>query len=132
MRFIRWVALVFLAALLGACSPSGGSIGFNYSGQWQGPIQDSFAGTGSVTATLTQSGNNLAGTWQASFIDGTNGGSAVGVVNGNQVVIELWPSNVLLCPYNVVANRSGSTISGNYAAFDCTASITGTLQLTKQ
>lgn len=133
MRLVRETSiLVTLALLLAACgSNTSGSASFDHSGTWTGTIEDSVAGTGSATVTLTQSGSDLAGTWQAIFSEGSNGGSAVGVVNGSEVVLELYPSETSACPYNVVATRSGSTLSGNYSAFNCTASVTGTLTISK-
>jgi hypothetical protein len=132
LRVTSLVVGIVLSMSLVACGGTGGSGSFNYSGSWAGSIQDSIAGTGSVTASMTQSGSNLVGTWAATFVDGNNGGSLVGIINSNSVVIELHPSNPSLCPYNVVANRSGSTLSGNYAAFDCTVTVTGTLNIQKQ
>ncbi len=89
------------------------------------------AGSGTLTATLTQSGNTLGGTWQAVFAAGSNGGSAIGTINGSQVVLELEPSNVLTCPFRVVATRSGTTLAGNYAAFNCLDTVTGTVNISK-
>lgn len=133
MNKLRLALFALLAAtVLTACGTSGGSVSYNYGGSWAGTIQDSVAGTGSVTMSMTQSGTDLAGTWQAVFAAGTNGGTAVGVVNGSQVVLELYPSDVSACPYNVVATRNGDTLSGNYSAFNCTATVTGTLSVTKQ
>lgn len=121
-----------LAAVLAACGTgTEGTASYNYSGTWTGTMQDSVAGPGTATVTMTQSGSDLAGTWQAVFAQGTNGGSAVGVVNGNEVAMELYPSQATACPYNVVATRSGDTLSGNYAAFNCTESVTGTLTISK-
>lgn len=133
MKDIRLTFLVIaLSTLLAACGSSGGgSASFDYSGTWTGTIQDSVAGQGNVTLTMTQNGDDLAGTWESTFAEGTNGGSAVGVVNGNEVVLELHPSQATACPYNVVATRSGDTLSGNYSAFNCTANVTGTLTISK-
>lgn len=135
MNKFRLAFFALLAAtVLTACgtSTSGGSASYNHSGSWAGTIQDSVAGTGNVTVSMTQSGSDLAGTWQAVFASGTNGGTAIGVVNGSQVVLELYPSSASACPFNVVATRSGDTLSGNYSAFNCTGTITGTLSITKQ
>ena len=122
-----------LLLLLASCtSNNGGTAPFSYAGSWSGTIQDSLAGPGTISATLTQSGSDLGGTWQASFTSGSNGGSAVGFVNGNEVLLELHPSSVSACPYNVVATRSGNTLSGNYSAFNGTGTITGTISMTKQ
>lgn len=130
-RFILATVLVFVAVGLTACSSGGGPAPFNYGGQWSGTIQDSVAGSGTITATLTQSGSSIGGTWQATFLAGVNGGSAVGVINGSQVALELHPSDAMACPYNVVAHRTGSTLSGNYSAFNCTGTITGTVTISK-
>lgn len=131
-RFGAIVVVLGMMLALTACTSGTGPIAFNYGGQWSGTIQDSLAGNGIVSATLTQSGSDIGGTWQATFAGGGNGGTAVGAINGSQVILELYPSNVSACPYRVVANRSGSTLSGNYAAFNCTGTITGTLTITKQ
>lgn len=131
----RLGSILLIASILvglSACTSGGAPSGFNYGGQWSGTIQDSQAGNGTITATLTQSGTDIGGTWEATFASGTNGGSAVGTINGSQVVFELQPSLALACPYRVVAHRSGSTLSGNYAAFNCSGTITGTLTITKK
>ncbi len=127
------VVVTFIAFLITACvtTPGGGGV-INYSGSWVGSIQDSVAGSGTVSATLTQSGTSIVGTWQAVFAAGTNGGSLSGVVNGSQVILELFPSSVTACPFRVVATGSATSMSGNYAAFNCTGSITGTISMTKQ
>lgn len=131
-RFGIVALLVGLTVVLTACGSSGGGpAGFSYGGQWSGSIQDSMAGFGAVTVTLTQSGSSLAGTWQANFAAGSNGGSASGTINGNQVILELHPSNVTTCPFRVIANRSGSTLSGNYTAFNCLDTVSGTLNISK-
>lgn len=131
-RFSAIAVIVVLLLALAACTSGTGPVAFNYAGQWSGTIQDSLAGNGIVSATLTQSGSDIGGTWQATFTGGGNGGTAVGAINGSQVILELYPSNVAACPYRVVATRSGSMLSGNYAAFNCTGTITGTLTISKQ
>lgn len=131
MRFRRVLAggsLLAIVLLLAACQ----STSFSYSGSWKGSILDSVAGPGTVTVSMTEAGSDIVGTWQAVFSSGSNGGSLTGVINGSSVVIDLEPSNTSACPYNVVANRSGSTVSGNYSAYNCTGTITGTLSITKQ
>jgi len=131
-RAIGIIVVVGLLIGLSACTSGTDFIPFNYAGQWTGTIQDSVAGSGVVSVTFTQSGSDIGGTWQATFAAGSNGGTAVGAINGAQVILELYPSSVSACPYRLVATRSGSTLSGNYAAFNCTGTITGTLAITKQ
>jgi hypothetical protein len=85
-----------------------------------------------MTVTIVQSGANIAGTWQALAPGLTNGGNVVGIVDNTQVLAQLNPSDPTTCPFDVVAVRSGSTLSGTYAAFDCTVAVTGTLVLNRQ
>ena len=133
-RFVLLVLVSVLAVVLTSCggSATGGGSSFSYSGTWVGTIADSVAGPGTVTATMSQSGSNLVGTWQSTFAAGSNGGTLAGQVRTNDVLIELYPSNPMYCPYAVVGNRSGGTLSGTYAAFNCSMVITGTLNITKQ
>jgi hypothetical protein len=122
---------VILVLALASCSGGSGGATKSLSGSWAGTINDSMAGQGTVTASISQSGNNIVGTWQATFPDLVNGGTLEGYVNGNSVVFSLYPSNSNACPYNVVTNWSGNILSGNYSAFNCTATITGTLTVQK-
>jgi hypothetical protein len=134
-RRSRGLALLIVvsALLLGGCtSGTGGTPSFSYSGTWSGSMNDSFAGAGITTMTISQSGSNFVGTWQATFVGLNNGGTLAGVVNGNEVLVELYPSNPSACPFAVVAQRSGTTLAGTYAAFDCTATVTGTVSVAKQ
>ena len=133
-RLALLALLMILALVLASCggSSAGGGSSFTYSGTWVGTIVDSVAGPGTVTATMSQSGSNLVGTWQSTFADGSNGGTLAGLIRTNDVIIELYPSNPMYCPYAVVGNRSGATLSGTYAAFNCTMVITGTLNISKQ
>jgi len=128
MKLARLLLPTSLVFVLAACT----SGGFSYTGSWSGTINDSVAGAGTITASLAQSGSTFAGTWQAVFSSGTNGGSLTGTVNGTSVIVDLEPSSTSACPYNVVASRSGSQLSGNYSAYNCTGTITGTLSITKQ
>jgi hypothetical protein len=133
-RFRFALASLTLLVFLTACGggSGGGTPAFSYSGEWSGTISDSLAGSGTVTLTIVQSGSNVAGTWQATFAGGSNSGNLVGIVDSTQAIFELNPSDPTACPYDVVATRSGSTMTGTYAAFNCTISISGTLSVTKQ
>jgi len=134
-RVITFFLAAILAVGLSACGGSGGGPGastFSYSGTWTGTIVDSIGGAGTMTVTIVQSGANIAGTWQALAPGLTNGGNVVGIVDNTQVLAQLNPSDPTTCPFDVVAVRSGSTLSGTYAAFDCTVAVTGTLVLNRQ
>lgn len=111
-------------------SPSSTSI----AGTWTGSINDSALGPGSVRITFNQSGGPLTGTWSATFANGalTNTGSLSGSMNGSDISAILTPTDPLACPYNVTATRNGNTITGTYAAFNCTASVSGSVSVTKE
>ena len=132
-RLVMFSSALLLVATIVACGNGGGATAFNHSGSWTGVINDSVAGTGSVTVSISQSGNTLLGTWQATFdAGGVNSGSLEGIIRANDVVIELYPSQAMACPYRIVAQRSGSTLSGTYVAFNCSIEISGSLSVTKQ
>lgn len=139
-RLLRLGSLLFLAVLfLAGCSASGGVSpdGFTYSGSWRGTIHDSLAGSGSLSASMSQTGRDIVGTWSATFPDGTggqftNGGSLAGKIEGTSTLLQMYPSNPTTCPFNAVVTRNGARISGDYAAFNCIEAVTGTVSLTKQ
>ena len=66
----------------------------NVPGTFRGTIQDSIAGTGTITVTLAQDGNDLRGTYQTTFADPRNNGagSVDGEVHGNGVTLTASPS----------------------------------------
>lgn len=118
---------VILVLFLAACASAP-----NYTGQWIGDVNDTLAGYGQGNLSINHSGNELSGTWQIGFASGINGGSLQGTVNGNAVSIQLYPSNPNACPFNVTASLSGNTMVGNYASFNCTGVISGTLSMSRQ
>lgn len=122
----RLLALIVVLLLAGCSSVP------NYSGQWVGTVNDTRAGLGQGNLTISQSGSQLSGTWQIGFGGGVNSGYLEGTVNGSSVNVQLYPSNPAACPFNVIATRSGDTLVGNYAAFNCTGSISGTLTVMRQ
>ena len=110
----------------------------NVTGTFRGTIQDSIAGTGTITVTLAQDDSDLIGTYQTTFADPRNNGagSVEGEVHGNAVTLTASPSVTPLvptaCPFNVTAIVNGDQISGTYAAFNCTVAVSGSLTLTRQ
>lgn len=125
---MKRIAVLALMVVLAACGMSGP----DYSGQYVGNVVDAVGGAGDATITLSQSGNQLTGAWQISFGSGRNSGFLQGVVNGGSISAQLYPSRSDACPYDLVATRSSNTLSGNYAAFNCTVSVSGTFVGVKQ
>lgn len=126
--------LVILACVLGLVlvGCGGGDDEDNVAGNYRGTIQDSLAGTGTITATLAQNGNAVTGTFQTSFPDGQGGGSVSGSRSGNALTLTVTPPQPLACPLNVTATVAGDEIRGTYAALNCPVVDTGSFTLTRQ
>lgn len=104
-------------------------------GSYRGTIQDSVAGSGMLSLTVGTSGDTLTGTWATSFANtrnNNNSGSLSGSANGESVSIVLQPSVSTSCPFQATGVVSGTQIRGNYAAFNCSQSVTGTFTVTRQ
>jgi hypothetical protein len=133
------IGLVMMSwVVLAGCGGDGDNNDTNVAGTFRGTIQDSIAGTGTITATLAQDGSDLRGTYQTTFADPRNNGagSVDGEVRGNGVTLTASPSVTSFvppaCPFNVTAIVNGDQISGTYAAFNCTVAVSGTINLTRQ
>ena len=133
------IGLVMMSwVVLAGCGGDDDNNDTNVAGTFRGTIQDSIAGTGTITATLAQDGSDLRGTYQTTFADPRNNGagSVDGEVHGNAVTLTASPSVTSFvppaCPFNVTAIVNGDQISGTYAAFNCTVAVSGTVNLTRQ
>jgi hypothetical protein len=83
-------------------------------------IRDSVAGDGTLRFTISQSGSDISGTWQATFADpaDNNGGTFSGTFDGQSVTLTTTPSNPTSCPFNATATLQGDDrFTGTYAAF---------------
>lgn len=132
---VRILAVILTLLTLVACSNpgGGGTTTFNYSGEWVGTVDDYAVGKGEAKVSMTQVGMDVFGNWVLTK-DGVimNSGDATGVVNGDDVALELRPSDPTTCPYNVLVTRSGNTLSGTYTAFNCTVALGGSINLIKK
>jgi hypothetical protein len=133
-RRIFGVLLAVLMLTTAACGgDSGNSPSDIIAGTWNGTITSNISSPGHVTTTLTRSGSRIGGTWSMSDGDGnSNSGSVDGTLSGSSLTLTLNPSDPTTCPFNVTATINGSSMSGTYAAFQCTVSLGGSLTLTKQ
>jgi hypothetical protein len=116
-------------------SPSGQQLAGNYTGTLvsnsSGFVQ---IGVGTVNATLTQHGGALNGSWTTTYENAAynNAGSLTGIVSASSVTLTLTSSVTGLCPSNVTAAISGTTLSGTYATFNCSFTDGGQFSVTKQ
>jgi hypothetical protein len=130
---LRILSVIATAILIG-CGGSSTSPTSTVAGNWSGTISSNVVGNGTLTMTLLQSGTALSGTWSTTYANSSNNnsGSLAGSVNGAQLGATLTPSVPSTCPYNAAGTLSGTTISGTYAAFNCTVAASGTFTITKQ
>jgi hypothetical protein len=130
--FARRCLVIALTAV--ACTSSTSPSGANVAGNWSGTLTSSYAGSGTVGFSLSQSGSSVSGTWFTTFGNSANNnsGSLSGNLNGSTITAVLTPSNPLGCPSNVTGTLNGSTsITGTYAAFSCSVSDGGPFTVTK-
>lgn len=99
----------------------------NVAGSATGTLHDSIAGAGTITASITQNGVALTGTFSDSF--GVSG-QIYGVIVGSTVYFDLLPSNPANCPFSATGTLSGTNLSGNYTAIFCGVADTGTFSMT--
>lgn len=136
MRVKAIISVLVLIGLATGCgsssSPTTPSV-ISIAGNWSGTLSDNFAGTGRLAFTFAQSSAALSGTWSTTYSDPgyNNGGSLSGSVSGSSVTVTLTPSVPTYCPYNVTGTLNGSTsLSGTYAAFNCSVAVSGTFSAT--
>jgi len=109
----------------------GGDDEHNLSGNYRGTMQDSLAGTGTITATLVQTDSTVTGTFQTSFPEGHGGGNVAGRRRDDALTLTVTPPQPPACPVHVTATIDGETIQGTYATVDCPMVETGTVTLTR-
>lgn len=126
------LALCLVAACGGGSSPSAPSV-VQVTGTWSGSITSNQAsGSGPARVTLTQAGTALTGTWNAVGPGGPDSGNLTGAVSGSGVAMTLQSSVPSNCPYTVNVTVTGASMTGTYAAFNCTVAASGGITLAKQ
>jgi hypothetical protein len=129
MLFVLCVALAIGTA---GCDDGGG---VSLAGTWSGPIQDSFAGSGTIDFTIEENGSALSGTWLATFAEpaNTNGGTFSGTFDGHAITITTASSVPTKCPLRVTATlQTQNRFTGTYAAFNCSTAVTGSFDVIRR
>ena len=138
MRRLTLVVLMLLGAACGgdsSTSPSGQQLAGNYAGTLVSN-SSGFAqiGVGTLQATLAQNGGALSGSWTTTYANAAynNAGSLTGSVSASSVTLTLTSDVTGLCPSNVTAAVSGTTLSGTYETVNCSFTDGGQFKITKQ
>jgi len=135
IRF-RFTVGIVLALLMGcgggSSSPTAPST-LSVAGTWNGSISDAIEGTGSAQLTIAQTGTSLSGTYGVNYPNiGNTSGTFTGSISGASMSATLTPSIPTVCTSAVTATVNGNQITGTYAATNCSASDSGSINLTKQ
>ena len=125
------LVILVLVGLAGAGCKSNTSPSDLLTGTWNGTLFSVAEGPGTARVTFNQSGSSLSGTWLIVTASGQGGGTLSGTVNGSAVSAVFEPSIPTACPYSVTGTVSGNRrrLTGTYATFLCTLSLTGTFDL---
>jgi hypothetical protein len=98
----------------GGSSSGGGSTAIDVSGTWRGTGYAPQTGSAPTTLILSQSGNNVSGTWDGYAVTGT--------VSGNQLTLTFTPFTQNGVS---ISGGGGATVTGNNMSSG-TMSMTGT------
>lgn len=131
--------VLILAMGLSACggdtSPTAPSGSSNISGTWRGTVTSSVvAGNVNASATLTQTGASVSGTYACS--PGTlaclhASGTITGTMSGNSLTAQVaFPDGHSCGAFN--GTLAGNTLSGNYSCTDPVGNDQGSWTMTKQ
>ena len=132
----RWWAVAMVVGLLGCSSDNEPK---PLTGAWTGTLQDSLAGRGSLVLNLSQTNQQVTGTWQSTFPDASNnnGGTLSGTGPGQDLMITMVWSTVQpgACSFTVTAmldNNNEDHFTGTYVPFNCAQLDSGSLDVTRQ
>jgi hypothetical protein len=93
-----------------------------------GTLDDSIEGSGTMSATIAQSGVMLTGTISDSF---GYSGQLYGVVVGSNVYFDaIPPSGSSECEITASGSLSSNTLTGTYSAVNCSETDTGSFSMT--
>jgi hypothetical protein len=117
--------VVVLLAVSGCARIFGTSLG----GTWEGSFRSSTGGSGILLLDLEVAGGDVSGTWQSSFTGAVVTGTVSGVAD-ELITLQLTPTALPECPYNVVAEHSRTKLTGTYTSA-CVLTGSGTFELKK-
>jgi len=135
MRRFLCLACLMCACVVIGCSDEGPLL----TGHFRGVVQDSLAGSGTLTITIVQDGQALRGTWQRVFADPANNteGNLTGTIQNPSdphpsISMLLQPANATSCPLQITATlRTPAEMIGTYTSVNCGHAVNGTLDVTR-
>ena len=139
MRGLTLLALGVL--LIAACHGDGGGSPTEPSNPLTGSWGGTYSGrnhttgaplSGTLSMSLVQGGPLVTGNGTQCDSFGCTSGTINGSVSGNGIVFTAAPSDPRLCPYRATGTWSNSLIHADWVSFSCSASLSGSLDVTKQ
>jgi len=132
----RWWAVALVVGLLGCSSDNDPK---PLTGTWMGTLQDSLAGRGTLVLNLSQTNQQVTGTWQSTFSEArnNNGGTLSGTGPAQDLLITMVWSTVQpgACSFTVTAmldNNDEDHFTGTYVPFNCAQPGSGSFDVTRQ
>jgi len=119
-------------------NPSSATAPMNLAGSWVGSTSSNVAGTGTVDATITQSGPALSGVWSVRYTNPiyNNNGTLSGSLLNNTVSLTLSSSIATPCPYSMTGTLGTAagrpTITGTFTTVNCAVPQSGAFTLSRQ
>lgn len=122
------VAAAVAVMLLSGCDRI---FGTSLAGTWSGTYTSLSGGGGLLLMQLEVSGESVSGTWESSFPGAVLTGTIVGSAD-DLLALQLVPTALPECPYNVVAQKSRDRLTGTYQSACAPLITSGNFSLTKQ
>lgn len=102
-------------------------------GSWSGTVTSNIFGTGTMTATLRQQGNDLDGSVQYNYPGNPSiSGTVTGEISGSQVSMLLRPATSLVCDARATGTFNSDRITGQWNVINCSTDQHGTFELTRR
>ncbi len=128
-RALRTLAATAVAILL--LSGCNRIFGTSLAGTWSGTYTSLNGGGGLLLMQLEVSGESVTGTWESSFPGAVLTGTVIGSAD-DLIALQLVPTALPECPYNVVAEKSRDRLTGSYQSACAPLITSGNFALKKQ
>jgi hypothetical protein len=121
-----------LAFALVGCGGTTSPSGVQWTGTWKGTVNDASAGAGALTMTLNQSNSRVTGTARITVLGTNIEGPVDGTVSDKTIDATATSPAPLTCTLSFHGDRSGNTVTGQYAASVCLLPVSGTFSMSLQ
>ena len=108
-----------------------GSADTSAAGSWQGSINSSLYGSGTLTVNIQQTNECLSGAFTVVYSSAWSSGKISGTIYDGGGYSGTLSDDYGSCPSSATGTVSGSTMTGTFNTGNCTPADNGTFSLTK-